>query len=131
MTQSKGLFYTIHKLLVGLLLRCPSCEQGRVFRGLFKMEATCSLCGVRYERQDGESIGGMIFNLGLAEVLSVGGYFVSEALFHPSLAIQLIFWGTFNVLFVVLFYRHSRSLWVSLNYLAGGVYADREQEQRK
>lgn len=123
-TKSKGLFYKIHKLQVGLLLHCPNCEQGRVFRGLFKMEATCSVCGVRYERQDGESIGGMIFNLGLAEILSVGGYFVSEGLFHPSLAIQLILWGTFNVLFVVLFYRHSRSLWVSLNYLAGGVYTD-------
>jgi uncharacterized protein (DUF983 family) len=129
--KSRGLLYTTRKLLVGLLLRCPNCEQGRIFRGLFKMEATCAVCDVRYERQDGESLGGMLFNLGLAETLSIGGYFVSEALFHPPLAFQLIFWGVFNVMFVVLFYRHARALWVSINYLAGGVYTDEVQEQRK
>lgn len=118
----------IRKLLVGLLLRCPNCEQGRVFRGLFRMETTCAVCGARFERASGESLGGMVLNLGLAELLSIGGYFISDALWRPSLAFQLTFWIGFNILFIVLFYRHSRALWVSVNYLSGGVYPDAVDE---
>ncbi len=120
----------VHKLLLGLLLRCPNCGRGRMFRGLFKMEPTCPYCGARYERQSGESIGGTLINLCMAEVLSVGGYFVSQALWSPPLAFQLVFWITFNIVFIVLFYRHARGLWVSIAYLAGGVYADPDTQQQ-
>ena len=48
---------------------------------------------------------------------------------NPSAAapfvLQMIFWVTFNLIFVVLFYRHSRALWVAISYLSNGVYADR------
>ncbi len=120
----------VSKLLLGLLLRCPNCGRGRMFRGLFKMEPTCPYCGARYERQSGESIGGTLINLCVAEVLSVGGYFVSQALWSPPLAFQLVFWITFNIVFIVLFYRHARGLWVSIAYLAGGVYADSDTGQQ-
>jgi uncharacterized protein (DUF983 family) len=118
--------YVLDKLLLGLRLRCPNCGQGQMFTGLFKMEKTCPYCHVRYERLSGESIGGMFINLGLAEVLSIGGFFISQALFDPPLPFQMIFWVAFNILFVLLFYRHSRALWVAISYLTHGVYADPE-----
>lgn len=124
------LFRVIRKLLLGLFLRCPNCGRGRMFRGLFRMEPTCPYCGVRYERQSGESIGGTLINLCVAEVLSIGGYFISQAIWDPPLAFQLIFWVTFNIVFIVLFYRHARGLWVSISYLAGGVYPDPDYEQQ-
>ncbi|MBI5667536.1 MAG: DUF983 domain-containing protein [Chloroflexi bacterium] len=124
------LFRTLHKLLLGLFLRCPNCGRGRMFRGLFHMEPTCPYCGVRYERQSGESIGGTLINLCVAEVLSVGGYFISQAIWNPPLEFQLIFWVTFNIVFIVLFYRHARGLWVSIAYLTGGVYPDPDYEQQ-
>jgi uncharacterized protein (DUF983 family) len=123
------LLFSARKLLIGLLLRCPNCERGRMFRGLFRMDEKCPYCGVRYERRSGESIGGTLINLCVAEVLSVGGYFASELLFHPPLAFQLIFWITFNIAFVLLFYRHARGLWVSIAYLSGGVYADADEQR--
>ncbi len=85
------------------------------------MDATCPYCGRRYEKQSGESLGGMFINLPLVEVLSIAGYFISQAIFRPPLIFQMIFWGAFNVIFVVLFYRHSRSLWVAISYLAEGM----------
>lgn len=124
------LFYGLRKLLLGLFLRCPNCGRGRMFRGLFHMEPTCPYCHVRYERQSGESIGGTLINLCVAEVLSVGGYFVTQAAFQPPVTFQLIFWISFNILFIVLFYRHARGLWVSIAYLSGGVYADPDYEQQ-
>ena len=123
------IFYTLHKLLVGLRLRCPNCERGHLFHGLFTMDETCPYCGVRYERREGESIGGTMINLACAEVLSMGGYIVTQALFAPPLAFQLTFWVAFNIIFIVLFYRHARGIWASLSFLSGGVYADADTEK--
>lgn len=115
----------IHKLWVGLKLRCPNCEKGHTFSGLLKANTTCEVCGVRFERQDGESIGGMYINLVFAELTTIVGFFTSQALFSPPLAVQLIFWITYNVLFCVLFYRHSRSAWMAISFISGDVYKDR------
>lgn len=121
------------KLWVGARLRCPNCERGKMFSGLFRMEPLCPHCGARYERAQGESIGGTLINLVAAELLSMGGFILSQLLFSPPLAFQLIFWVAFNLIFIVVFYRHARGMWVSVAYLAGSVYPDDspEAQQRK
>ena len=100
-----------------------------MFHGLFLMDETCPYCGVRYERREGESIGGTMINLVCAEVLSMGGYIISQALFAPSLAFQLTFWVTFNIVFILLFYRHARGIWASLSFLSGNVYPDPDTQK--
>lgn len=119
-----SLRFAAEKLLLALFLRCPNCGKGKMFRDLFTIERTCPVCGVRFERRSGESVGGMYINLGLAEFLSVGGFFLFQALFNPPWVPHLVFWILFNIVFVVLFYRHSRALWVAIGYLTGGVYRD-------
>ena len=116
----------IHKLLVGARLRCPNCEQGRMFTGLFAMHTTCPQCGVRFERSSGESLGGMMVNLVAAELLTVGGFFLSYyALGSPADMTPLaIFWLAFDILFVLVFYRPARGLWVSVAYLTSGLTRD-------
>lgn len=109
-----------------LRLRCPNCAQGRIFTGLFSMNKTCPVCGVRFEREDGESVGGMYINLALAELITIGGFFVANALFAFPFIPHLVFWAVFNVAFVTLFYRHARSLWIGTVYVTGGVFADSE-----
>ncbi len=112
------------KLWIGMRLRCPNCERGKMFSGLFRMEPVCSHCGARYERAQGESIGGTLINLVAAEMLSMGGFIITQVLFSPPMLFQLVFWVSFNLIFIVLFYRHARSMWVSVAYLTGGVYPD-------
>jgi uncharacterized protein (DUF983 family) len=124
--QNKSLFYYLHKLWLGFTLRCPNCGKGKTFTGLFKVQRVCPVCGVRFERLSGESVGGMYINLGAAELLSIAGYFLFEALFHPPFWFQMVFWIAFNLIFVLLFYRHARSLWVAIAYLTGGVTTDTE-----
>jgi uncharacterized protein (DUF983 family) len=119
----------MHVLWVGFRLRCPNCEQGKMFRGLLHMERVCPYCGVRYERQSGESVGGMYINLGVAELLSVGGYFLADALYDPPFVPHLIFWVTFNIVFCLVFYRHSRGMWVAITHLTGGLKRDEDYER--
>jgi uncharacterized protein (DUF983 family) len=125
------LFYYARKLMVGMFLRCPNCERGKMFTGLFTIRETCPYCNARFERQQGESIGGTLINLSFAEVLSIGGFFVSEALFHPPGVLQLVFWVLFNILFVIFFYRHARGMWVAIAYLSGGVYPDQPSDWKR
>src|SRR5258708_26811317 len=94
--------YYLKILLRGLFLRCPNCGEGVIFHGLFTMDSTCPHCHVRYERKSGESIGGMFINLPLVEILSIGGYFLTQWLFAPPAIVQVVFWGTFNIVFVLL-----------------------------
>lgn len=118
--------HRIHTWWTVLRLRCPNCGQGRIFTGLFKMNEVCPVCGVRFERESGESVGGMYINLALAELITIGGFFIVNALFKPPFLPHLLFWAAFNVIFVALFYRHARSLWIGTTYLTGGVFKDPE-----
>lgn len=109
-------------LLRGLRLRCPHCGVGRTFDGWFKPNRTCTACGVQFERQDGESVGGMYINLGVAELIAIPGFFLVHAAFAPPVIPHIIAWVIFNVLFCLGFYRNSRSLWMAISYVTGGVY---------
>ena len=108
----------------GLILRCPNCESGRMFRGLFEIEPQCPNCAVVFERSEGESLGGAMVSLGIIELVSIAGFFISQLLFSPPLMTQVIFWATFNIIFAVVFSRHGRGMWIGVVYLTGGVYAD-------
>ena len=118
----------VHKLRVGRRLRCPVCEQGKLFRKGFIMNETCAYCGARFERAPGESVGAMYLTEGLTSVLAIIGYFVVDGLFHPPFVPHLLAWVTFVVLFSLWAYRPSRGMWVSIVYLTGGVYPDADHE---
>ena len=127
----KKLSTYIRALWLGLRLRCPNCGQGKMFHGLFEMEKTCPVCHVRFERLSGESIGGMVINLALAEVITIGGFFLVDMLTDIQPVQQLLFWIPFTIIFCVLFYRHARAMWVAVAFLTGGVYTDEEADQIK
>jgi len=112
-----------------LRLRCPNCGEGRIFTGLFKMNKVCPVCGVRFERAEGESVGAMYIALVAVELLTVGGYFLVNALFAPPQTPHLIFWVVVNIVFLTLFYRHARSLWIGTVYMTGGVFPDSDEHR--
>lgn len=128
MTLLDNLQRLTRKLYIsGVRLRCPNCEQGRMFNHLFQIEETCPVCGVRYERRDGESVGGMIFTMAIIPTAALAGFFLVEWLTDVSIAANGAFWLVFIVLGVTLIYRHSRAAWVAVSYITGGVYADEPQ----
>jgi uncharacterized protein (DUF983 family) len=56
-----------------LLARCPRCGGGHLFVSWFKMTERCAQCGLPLQRGEAHDywIGGMMFNLVLAEMLAV------------------------------------------------------------
>ncbi len=119
---------TVRVLWTTFRLRCPNCGIGRTFRGLFKVNTHCDHCGVRFEREGGESVGGMYINLSVAEVTTMGGFFLVHALFKPPFEPHLVFWIAYNILFIVWFYNRSRSMWMGITYLTGGVMRDEQRD---
>lgn len=37
----------------GLILRCPDCGLGSLYRSMFRMHTYCEYCGLIYEREQG------------------------------------------------------------------------------
>ncbi len=119
----------LHILMRGRRLRCPNCGQGKLFRTGFIINETCAYCGVRFERQPGESVGAMYLTEGLASMVSIAGYFIVNALFHPPFVPHVIAWVILIILVSLLAYRPSRGIWIAIAYLTGGVYRDPDYQR--
>ncbi len=108
-----------HLFAAALLLRCPRCGEGKMFRTFFDMNTTCPVCGLLFEKASGEMTGGMVINLVVTEVTAVvvGAYF---ALFTdvPLLPLLLVL-GFFTIVFPIVFYRYSRGIWAAFLYVTG------------
>jgi len=105
-------------LLDGLLLRCPRCPWGRMFRG-FKMYHACPVCALEFERASGEQTGGMGINVTLTCIVETA---VAVALFNaPDLptAFDVLALLAVGIVFPIAFYRSSRGLWAGFLYITG------------
>jgi uncharacterized protein (DUF983 family) len=97
----------------GLRLRCPVCGQGRLFCGWFTMEERCPSCGLDLKREQGYYVGAMYINYGVtaAVILAAG---IPVATRYPLATFS---WplGAFAIVFPLLFFRWSRSLWLGID----------------
>jgi len=115
----------LHILWVtGLRLRCPVCEQGKLFHSYFNLNKTCPHCAVRFERKTGEEAGGMSLSIVVLGIIFLIAYPLIEFLTDWSLWTHLAIWLPFSILFPIFFYPYSRSLWIVFLYLTGSVHQD-------
>ena len=98
-----------------LRLRCPLCGEGRLFRGWFAMQAQCPSCGAGLEREPGFYLGSIYINYGLTALLVAVVYPV--LLFRGVASNQVLLVGAllFTVLFPLLLFPWSRSLWLAFD----------------
>jgi uncharacterized protein (DUF983 family) len=81
------------------------------------MATTCAACGLRFERAQGYFVGAIYINYAVTTVLAIGGYLLLWRFTGMSTAAQLALWIPVVVLFPLWFFRYSRSLWLSVEYL--------------
>jgi uncharacterized protein (DUF983 family) len=81
------------------------------------MHERCTVCGLRFEREQGYFLGAMYINYGVTVVLALLGSFALEYWTRPSLTQQLMLWIGFCTVFPVLFFRHSRGMWLGFDFI--------------
>lgn len=92
-----------------------------MFQGLFRMLPECPTCGLKFEREPGYFLGAIYINYAATVVCMLAGFFALDYLVNLSLTYQIIVWSSFGVVFPILFYRYSKSLWLCLDYLFSPV----------
>src|SRR5205809_1834111 len=118
----------VRLLVWGLCLRCPRCGVRSLFRTWFTMHERCFACQLRFEREQGYFLGAMYINYGVSVGLALIGSFALERWVGVSLTQQLILWIVFCSLFPVVFYRHSRGLWLGLDHIFDPVEDERPRD---
>ena len=104
-------------LIRGLRLKCPACGLGRLYQSFFRMRDECPCCGLVFAREQGYFIGAIYLNVIATESLIFAAYL------GLILARRINDQSTYTILFAlalllpVLFHRHARSLWLSLDHL--------------
>ncbi len=81
------------------------------------MYPECLSCNLRFEREQGYFVGALYINYAVTALVAIVGYFALDYFIIMSLPQQLVLWGAFAVSFPLFFFRYSRSLWLSLDYI--------------
>jgi uncharacterized protein (DUF983 family) len=107
----------LHMLGNGLRLKCPRCGVGSLYFKPFRMHSDCTDCGLKFEREQGYFVGAIYVNYAATVMIAVPGFFILDAYANIDINRQLALWIPFAVIFPILFFHHSRSLWLVLDHL--------------
>jgi uncharacterized protein (DUF983 family) len=100
-----------------LKLQCPACGETPLYQSPFRMWSHCSNCGYIFEREQGYFIGAIYANVIATETVLVAVYLallLFTALTNEATTYLLLIIG---VTFPLIFFHHSRSLWLGIDYL--------------
>ena len=100
----------------GLRQRCPVCGRGKIFAGFFKTYEKCPVCGFEFEREPGDYTGAMAINLVVSELLIAIVAVPLAASQAVPVSTLIILGVTLPILLPVLFYRPTKSLWMSFDH---------------
>ena len=104
-------------LWLGLTKRCARCGSGHLFNGYFKIVNECPKCGLHFEREQGYWAGALAFNM-----IATGGLFaivfVTALVFTvPDVPVIPLLTITIPIMALgpIVFYPHSKTLWVAVD----------------
>ncbi len=93
------------------------------------MHESCAACGLRYEREQGYFVGAIYINYAVTVLVAAGAVLVLDWTVGLTLAEQLALGVALGALVPLVFFRYSRSLWLSLDYLV--TTADERRERQR
>jgi uncharacterized protein (DUF983 family) len=107
----------VESLRRAIRLRCPRCGRGALFRGLFTMHEHCPVCGMLLEREQGYFVGAIYVNYAATVGITMTGFLLLDRYTDLAVTTQIVLWSAFGIAFPLFFFRYSRSLWLSIEYL--------------
>jgi len=81
------------------------------------MHERCACCGLVFEREQGYYVGAIYVNYAFTVGVAITGFLLLDAYTDLSLTAQIVLWSIWGVAFPLFFFRYSRALWLSLEYL--------------
>lgn len=121
MQESKGLRRVLKYLWRACLLQCPRCGTRSLYDRSLTMHERCRYCDLKFEREMGYFLGAMYLNYGFTVMLVLVGYFLLEAFANVTLTLHLWLWTSLSLLLPLLLYRHSRAVWLCMDYCINPV----------
>lgn len=111
----------VHKFALALLLRCPNCGGTKVLRSWFKLQHRCRKCGIRLDRGESDDyfLGGMFFNIVLAEILFALVLLVVVIVMWPNVPWAGVEYSLIIAMIAapIVLYPVSRLMWLALDLL--------------
>lgn len=107
-------------------LRCPHCRKGRLFRKVYALNERCPVCGLVFERDEGDFWGSVVINYTFG---SLAGLAAAVAVALMQLGWED--WGNITyfaagvgVATILLLFPFAKSLWIWLLFLTRGGYEE-------
>ena len=100
-----------------LRLRCPECGDSSIVRKPFHIKHHCDSCHALFKREEGFFVGAILMNVVVSELIILVVCFFALLLLGADYEKVLIFLFIVGLLFPVLFFHHSWSLWLAFDYL--------------
>lgn len=100
--------------------RCPYCGGGGIFAGWWTLRERCPSCQVQFVREDGYFLGAYALNLVFAEFLGLGialYLLFGTDLGDLPLGWQMVLAGGLAVIFPILLFPYSRTIWMALDLM--------------
>lgn len=116
---NKGSILTV--LSRSLRLRCPACGLSSIWRKPFRIRHHCPSCRALFQREEGFFVGAILANVMTTEAVILivcGIWLMIIGSSYESVLASLFVVG---LIFPVLFYHHSWSLWLGFDYLIEGL----------
>src|SRR6266545_3065785 len=101
----------------GLKLKCPDCGLGPLYRKAFRMHSHCEYCGLIYEREQGYFVGAIYINVIATESLLLAALLIYALIAGRISQTILTVLIVLAVTLPLLFFHHSRSLWLCVDYI--------------
>jgi len=107
-------------------LRCPACGNSSIIQKPFHIKHHCDRCRSLFKREEGFFVGAILMNVVVSELIILVVCFFALLLLGADYDDVLKVLFVVAVLFPVLFFHHSWSLWLAFDYLIESLPKYRE-----
>ncbi|MDQ1590867.1 MAG: hypothetical protein QOG71_1494 [Pyrinomonadaceae bacterium] len=112
--ERRPVFKTLSR---SLRLRCPVCGESSIVQRPFHIKHECPTCDALFKREDGFFVGAIMANVVTTEFVILVLYVLSLPVINTRFDLVLTCLSVVALLFPVLFYHHSWSLWLGFDHL--------------
>lgn len=99
----------------GLLGRCPSCYEGKLFDGYLTLAPRCKACGLDFGFADSGD-GPAVFVILITGFIVVGAALFVEVVYQPPYWLHAILWGAAALIVPLILLRSFKGVLIALQF---------------